>query len=81
MRDGMEEAMEAFWFWFLVLTLVTAVLALPYWPYTRDRGLYRRRGLWPYAPSGAAAGVAIGILILLWIGLIVLAPPWHPTGG
>jgi len=72
--------MEAFWFWLLILLLVFAVLALPTWPYTRDRGLYRRRGMWPYGPSAAGFGAALLVLLLFWLGFIVIAWPWYAAG-
>ena len=71
--------MEAFWFWFLIILLLFAVLAWPTWPYTEDRWIYRRGGRWRYAPSGAAAGAVILILLLFWLGLIVIAWPWYAT--
>ncbi len=67
--------MEVFWFWLLVILLFTAVFAWPTWPYTRDRGLYRHER-WRYAPSGAAAGAAILIVLLFWLGLLVIVLPW-----
>ena len=72
--------MDAFWFWFLVILLLFAVLALPSWPYTRDRGVYRRTGAWPYAPTGAALAAVLLILLFFWLGMIVIAWPWYAVG-
>jgi len=72
--------MGVLWFWFLILLFFIAVLALPTWPYTRNRGIYRRTGMWPYAPAGAALGLAILVLLFVWLGVIVIAWPWYATG-
>ncbi len=67
--------MEVFWFWFLILLLVFAVVAAP-WGYTRDRWPYRYGGTYRYYPSlGAVFGVIL-ILLLFWTGLIVITSPW-----
>ncbi len=69
--------MGVFWFWFLVVMIFFTVAALPAWPYTRGRGIYRRPGAWPYAPSGLAAGLALLIVFLFWLGLLAIAWPWY----
>ncbi|MGB3689782.1 MAG: hypothetical protein WBA02_10840 [Jannaschia helgolandensis] len=68
--------MEAFWFWTLVILLVIATFAYPAWPYTRNRGIYRRGGGWRYAPATAAAMAALLIFFLFWIGLLAITWPW-----
>ena len=68
--------METAWFWLLILLLFLAIFAWPTWPYTQDRWVYRRRGGWRYAPSGAAAVAFLLVLLLFWLGLIVITLPW-----
>jgi hypothetical protein len=68
--------MDVFLFWLLALLLLFAVLALPAWPYTRDVEFYRRGGWTRYTPSAAAAGAALGLLLLFWLGLLVIWLPW-----
>lgn len=68
--------MDVFWFWFLIILLFIAIFAWPTWPYTRERDLYRPENRWRYGPSGAAAGLAILILLLFWLGLIAIWWPW-----
>ena len=68
--------METAWFWLLILLLFLAIFAWPTWPYTQDRWVYRRRGGWRYAPSGAAAAAFLLVLLLFWLGLIVITLPW-----
>ncbi|MEX2617434.1 MAG: hypothetical protein WD767_15180 [Alphaproteobacteria bacterium] len=67
------------WFWLLMLLLLAVILAWPTWPYTYERGVYRRGGYWRYGPSAAAAATAALILILFWLGLLVIAWPWAAT--
>ena len=69
--------MGIFWFWLFVILIVLAVAAWPAWPYTRGRGIYRRAGTWPYAPSGFAVALALLILLAVWFGLLAMAWPWH----
>lgn len=69
--------MEVFLFWLLLLLLIIMVFAWPTWPYTGDRWVYRRGGGWRYAPSGAAAVLAILILLLFWLGFLAIWWPWY----
>lgn len=68
--------MEFFWFWFLVILFAMMIAAWPAWPYTRERWVYRRGDGWRYAPSAAAAGIALLVLALFWLGIIAIALPW-----
>ena len=68
--------MEYGWFWLLVILVLIATFAWPSWPYTRERGIYRRGGSWRYAPSGFAAAFALLILLLFWLGILAVAWPW-----
>ena len=52
------------------------VLAWPTWPYTYERWPYHRGGGYRYAASGTAAGLALLILVLFWLGLLAIAWPW-----
>jgi hypothetical protein len=69
--------MDVFWFWFLIILLFIAIFAWPSWPYTRNRGVYRRTGVWPYAPAGAALAAVLLILLFFWLGMIIIAWPWY----
>lgn len=69
--------MEAFWFWLILVLLLIMVFAWPTWPYTRDRGVYRRGGAWRYGLSGAAGGGVALLLLLFWFGIIFIAVPWN----
>lgn len=69
--------MEVFWFWLFLVLLLLMILGWPTWPYTRDRGIYRRGGGWRYALSGAAAVLAFFILLLFWLGLLAIWWPWY----
>lgn len=66
--------MEAFWFWLIIILLLIAVLALPSWPYTRERWPYTTR--YRYAPSAIAGLIAFFLIFLFWFGLIALWIPW-----
>ncbi|MFP3942700.1 MAG: hypothetical protein ACLFWF_02335 [Alphaproteobacteria bacterium] len=66
--------MDVFWFWLLIFLLLLAGLTLPVWPYTRERGVYRHMR-WRYAPTAAALGLAMILLVLFWLGLIIIALP------
>ncbi|SFO82352.1 DUF3309 family protein [Tranquillimonas alkanivorans] len=68
--------MDVFLFWLIVLLLLFAVLALPAWPYTRDRGIYRQPGNRRYAPSLVAAAIVLLMLVLFWLGLLAIWVPW-----
>lgn len=76
--------MEYVWFWIVLFLLLVAVLALPTWPYTRERGVYARGGMWPYGPSALVAGLLILLGVIFWLGLISAWWPWSgvttPTG-
>ena len=68
--------MDAVLFWVFMLLLFVTVFAWPTWPYTRDRWVYRRPGGWRYAPSDAAAGLALLMFVLFWFGVLAIAWPW-----
>ncbi|SDY86949.1 DUF3309 family protein [Citreimonas salinaria] len=68
--------MDVFLFWLVVVLLLITVFAWPTWPYTYERGVYRRGGRWRYAPSGASAAAVLVILLLFWLGLVVITLPW-----
>lgn len=68
--------MGVLWFWLIIICLVIAIFALPTWPYTRNRGVYRRPRRWRYAPSGLALIVGILILFLFWWGILAIWWPW-----
>ncbi len=74
--------MDVLWFWLLVVVLLIAVFAWPTWPYTRQRGIYRRGGRWPYAPSLLAAILFVLVLLLFWLGFLGVWWPWAvgPSG-
>ncbi len=72
-------AIDVVGFWFFVFLILIAVLALPAWPYTRDRRFYRNDNHWRYAPSVAAALLAVLIVLLFWLGLLAVWWPWNPT--
>lgn len=61
--------MEFFWFFFLWFLLLVVIAAWPTWPHARTRG-------WGYYPSGAAAGLLILLLILIWFGVLAVWWPW-----
>jgi hypothetical protein len=72
--------MDIFWFWLTFFLLLFTVFAWPTWPYTRERWLYRRGGGWRYAPSGAAFGGAMVVLLFFWLGFIIITLPWAAAG-
>ncbi|MFP4239385.1 hypothetical protein [Rhodosalinus sp.] len=68
--------MDVFWFWFLILMLVVLVFAWPSWPYTYERWPYRYGGGYRYAAPLVAAGLALLVLLLFWLGMLAIAWPW-----
>lgn len=72
-------AIDVFGFWFLIFLILIAVFAWPTWPYTRDRRFYRNDNNWRYAPSAAAALLAVLIVVLFWLGLLAIWWPWYTT--
>lgn len=65
--------MGYFWFWAVVFFGVVMLLALPVWPYSRER--------WRYGPSGAALAAIAIILFAAWFGFVALWWPWFPVAG
>ncbi|WP_404383027.1 DUF3309 family protein [Caenispirillum salinarum] len=55
-------------FWILVLLLLLWIVALPWWPYSRD---------WTYWPGGVVFAVVLTWLFLIWLGFVGFYWPWY----
>ena len=59
-----------FWFWLMMVLLITSIALLPVWPYGRAR----RRG---YRPTVLVFMLLMALLVFWWLGLIIVELPWQ----
>ena len=55
-------------FWLLVFFAFVALMAAPWWPFSRT---------WGYLPVSVAGFLLLMTLAFIWFGILVVSPPWQ----